>query len=69
MGNRLQGHYYMVVRRPERDLPEKTPVEKNMSGNLGRNHGPNSTRLHIQTKEVKKKKKNLALAKGGRLEA
>ena len=44
MGNRLQGHNYGYT-EARKNLPEKTPLGKNMTGNLGRNHGPNSEQL------------------------
>ena len=45
MGNRLQGHYYGYT-EARKNLPEKKPLwGKNMTGNLGRNHGPHSEQL------------------------
>ena len=39
MGNRLQGHNYGYTEA------RKTPLGKKMTGNPGRNHGPNSEQL------------------------
>ena len=44
MGNRLQGHNYGYT-EARKNLPEKPLWGKNMTGNLGRNHGPNSEQL------------------------
>ena len=44
MGNRLQGHYYSYT-EAKKNLPEKIPLGKNITGNLGWNHGPNSEQL------------------------
>ena len=42
MGNHSQGHWYGYT-EARKNLPEKTPLGKNMAGNLGRN--PNSEQL------------------------
>ena len=39
MGNHLQGHYFGYAEAT------KNLEEKNMTGNLGRNYGPNSEQL------------------------
>ena len=46
MSNRLQGHYYSYT-EARKNLPEKIPLGKNITGNLGRNHGPDSEQLVV----------------------